>query len=67
MRTLATLAALLAVALLGGCVHHAHHSGARTRMLDAEHRNGALVVVQHSPRPHLGCWGHRRHWHCPRR
>ena len=56
----------LAVAL-GGCARHVYHHGpAPTKIvvLEKEHSDPTVVVVQQRPRAGRTCWKHKAHWHC---
>jgi len=57
----------LAVAL-GGCARHVvhHHRPAPTKIvvLEKEHSDPTIVIVQKRPRAGRYCWQHKAHWHC---
>jgi len=57
----------LAVAL-GGCARHVYHvhpaAPRKVVVLETEHQDPTIVIVQKRPRAGRYCWQHEAHWHC---
>lgn len=70
MRNLRYLVLAAAIGLgalaTGGCVRHVHRDGPDVVVLDREHDDPTIVVVNDRPGPYRTCWKHHRHWHCRR-
>lgn len=48
--------------------HHNHGQPVKSvTVLEAEHGNRDIVVVNARPGRDRRCWKHRRHWHCSMR
>ena len=57
------------LALLGtsgtGCARRVHvHHHDPVVVLEKEHEDKTIVIVNERPAPRRKCWKHRKHWHC---
>ncbi len=58
---------IASLVLLGGCASQHHHGATKTvRVLDAEHSDRKIVIINTRPAAARRCWKHRKHWHCHR-
>ena len=65
------LVSLFAIILSGCVVHpHGHRNTHRevkvVTVLDKEHNDKAIVVINARPAANRKCWSHGAHWHCKR-
>ncbi len=68
---LALITLVTSFAFTSGCAAHSHghkHGHVQTvktvRVLENEHNDRKIVVVNTKPAKSRKCWKHARHWHC---
>ncbi len=66
---------IVAAMVVSGCIVRPAHRPHRVKVvapvktlvvLDAEHNDRNIVVVNAAPKKSRKCWSHRNHWHCRR-